>query len=251
MANKINTNSNAYIIIYATVMVVIVAAVLAVAALSLKARQEANELGEKKSNILNALSLDPAETDFDATIQAYVADNEGEAAAVDANETFKLIKTNKALREQLAAGKYFFFRAEDGRVVVPVVGKGLWGDIWGYIALENDLNTVAGIVMAHQGETPGLGAEIATEKHQSLYKGKQLFRDGEFVSITLRKGGAKDPEHEVDAITGGTKTSDGVTAMLRDCLQNYVPYFRKAAAAPAAEPAEPAAEETETSVNQE
>ena len=128
--------------------------------------------------------------------------------------------------------------AADGRVVIPLIGKGLWDDIWGYIALEKDMNTVSGIVMAHKGETPGLGAEIATPAHQALYKGKTLFEKGDFVSITLRKGGAKDPAHEVDAVTGGTKTSDGVTAMLRDNLSEYLPFFEKARTAASAAGAE-------------
>ena len=72
--------------------------------------------------------------------------------------------------------------------------------------------------MAHKGETPGLGAEIATPKYQALFVGKKIFKGDQFVSVTLRKGGAQDPEHEVDAISGGTKTSDGVTAMLYNSL---------------------------------
>ena len=119
-------------------------------------------------------------------------------------------------------------------MVIPLIGKGLWDDIWGYIALEKDLNTVSGIVIAHKSETPGLGAEIATQAHQALYKGKKLFENGQFVSIALRKGGAKDPVHEVDAITGGTKTSDGVTAMLHDNLSEYVPFIEKTLATAAA-----------------
>ena len=76
------------------------------------------------------------------------------------------------------------------------------------------MNTVAGIIIAHKGETPGLGVEIATPKYQANFVGKTIFEGDEFVSVKLRKGGAKDPAHEVDAISGGTKTSDGVTAML-------------------------------------
>lgn len=220
-----NKNSNTYIIIYSTVMVVIVAVLLAVASLSLQARQTANELNEKKNNILFSLNADPLTTDFDSYVEAYLADSDGNANPIEATEAFEILKTNKSLREAIADKQYVLFQTEDGRVVVPVVGKGLWDDIWGYIALEKDMNTVSGIVLAHKGETPGLGAEIATPKHEQQYKGKKLFRDGEFVSITLRKGGAKDPLYEVDAISGGTKTSDGVTSMLRNCLVNYVPFF--------------------------
>lgn len=228
-----NKNSNTYIIIYSTVMVVIVAVLLAVASLSLQSRQTANELNEKKSNILYSLGADPA-TDFDSYVKAYLIGKNGEQNPIQATEAFELMKSNKSLREAIARKQYILFRTEDGRAVVPLIGKGLWDDIWGYIALEPDMNTVSGIVLAHKGETPGLGAEIATEKHEAQYRGKKLFRDGEFTSIVLRKGGAKDLDYEVDAVSGGTKTSDGVTAMLRDCLVNYVPFFeaQQRAAAP-------------------
>lgn len=239
-----DVNSNAYIIMYSTVMVVIVATLLAVASMALQSRQMANELKEKKSNILQSLGYNaeeqPAEfakmlTDFDEQVKAYVLDASGAKTEVSATEAFKMMATNKDLRDNYEAKKLILFQTNDGRVVIPLIGMGLWGDIWGYIALENDMNTVSGIVMAHKGETPGLGAEIATTGYQQKFVGKQLFKDGEFVSILLRKGGAKDMEHEVDAISGGTKTSDGVTAMLRDCLIQYVPFFEAPEAADAAE----------------
>lgn len=231
-----NKNSNAYIIFYATVMVVIVAILLSLASLSLQQRQYDNELGEKKSNILQ--SLGTPDGDFDATVRAYVVDADGNKTERLAAEVFDMMKTNKDLRADYERKTLILFEATDGRVVIPLIGKGLWDDIWGYIALEGDMNTVSGIVMAHKGETPGLGAEIATPAHQALYKGKKLFENGDFVSISLRKGGAKDPAHEVDAITGGTKTSDGVTAMLRDNLSEYLPFFKKSQTAASAAGAE-------------
>lgn len=229
-------NSNAYIILYSTVMVVIVAVLLSLAALSLQKRQYANELGEKKNNILQSLGV--PDGDFDAMVKAYVVDAAGNKTEKPAEEVFDMMKTNKDLRADYERKTLILFEAADGRVVIPLVGKGLWDDIWGYIALEGDMNTVSGIVMAHKGETPGLGAEIATPAHQALYKGKQLFENGDFVSIVLRKGGAKDPAHEVDAITGGTKTSDGVSAMLRDNLSEYLPFFKKSQSAASAAGAE-------------
>ena len=191
-------NGNAYIIMYSTVMVVIVATLLAVAALSLQSRQYANELNEKKQSILSSLS-------------AQGENYEGE-------DVFELLKD---LQGAFDDGKFPVFEAADGRVVIPVTGMGLWGPVWGYIALEKDMDTVAGIIMAHKGETPGLGAEIATPKYQAQFVGKKIF-----------KGGAQDPEHEVDAISGGTKTSDGVTAMLYNSMEHYLPLLeakRKAA----------------------
>ena len=230
-----NKNSNTYIIIYSTVMVVIVAILLALAALSLQERQYQNELNEKKNNILQ--SLDAAGQNFDELVTAYVVE-QGVKTETPADQVFDMMKTNKDLRDSYAAGKLYLFVANDGRVVMPIVGAGLWGDIWGYIALESDMNTVSGIVMAHKGETPGLGAEIATPGHQALYKGKTLFEGEEFVGVTLRKGGAQNPAHEVDAISGGTKTSDGVSAMIVDCLKAYVPVLK-------AQPVEAEATETE------
>ena len=240
-----NPNSNTYIIIYSVVMVVIVAALLAVTSLSLQDRQAENELQEKKSNILQSLGYSPVENpaefeqmlaDFDNQVKSYVVDANGTTTETPVKDVLKMLATNQDIRDNYDAGRLALFQAEDGRVVIPLVGMGLWGDIWGYIALDKDMNTVTGIVMAHKGETPGLGAEIATPKYQAKFVGKKLFKDGEFVSVTLRKGGAKDLEHEVDAISGGTKTSDGVTNMLRDCLSAYLPYFtsqRQAVAQPA------------------
>ena len=202
-----DTNSNAYIILYSTVMVVIVATLLALAALGLQKRQYENELNEKKQAILASLSA--SDQRYDEFIDAYVVDKNG--ARIDGEDVFTLLND---LPGAYAAGKFPVFEARDGRVVVPVTGMGLWGPIWGYVALEKDMNTVAGVIMAHKGETPGLGAEISTAKYQANFVGKTIFEGDKFVSVTLRKGGAKDPAHEVDAISGGTKTSDGVMAML-------------------------------------
>lgn len=218
-------NGNAYIIMYSTVMVVVVATLLAVAALSLQSRQYANELNEKKLSILSSLSAQSE--NYDTFIDAYVLDANGDK--IEGQDVFELLKD---LPGAFADGKFPVFEAKDGRVVIPVTGTGLWGPIWGYVALEKDMDTVAGIIMAHKGETPGLGAEIATPKYQSLFVGKKIFKGDEFVSVKLRKGGAKDTEHEVDAISGGTKTSDGVSAMLYGSLEHYLPLLeakRKAA----------------------
>ena len=211
-----DTNGNAYIVLYSTVMVVIVATLLALAALGLQKRQYENELNEKKQAILASLSA--SDQRYDEFIDAYVVDKNG--ARIDGEDVFALLND---LPGAYAAGKFPVFEARDGRVVVPVTGMGLWGPIWGYVALEKDMNTVAGVIMAHKGETPGLGAEISTAKYQANFVGKTIFEGDKFVSVTLRKGGAKDPAHEVDAISGGTKTSDGVTAMLYNSLANYLP----------------------------
>lgn len=237
-----DTNSNAYIVLYSTVMVVIVAVLLAVAALALKPRQDANDLNEKKRNILASLSAEGES--YDEFIDAYVVDKQGNRVDGD---VFALLND---LPGAFAAGKFPIFESKDGRVVIPVTGMGLWGPVWGYVALEKDMNTIAGIIMAHKGETPGLGDEIATAKYQAKFVGKTIFEGNKFVSVTLRKGGAKDPAHEVDAISGGTKTSDGVTAMLYNSLKNYLPLLEsKRQSEP--EPAPAATEEESNEENAE
>ena len=224
---KINTNSNVYIITYSVVMVVIVAVLLSLAALGLKSRQDENILNEKKTQIVKALGATASYEEVVA--EAALLDAEGNVTENDVTKVFEALQNVKDSR---AAGKFPIFKAADGSVVVPLYGAGLWGPIWGYVALASDMNTVKGIVLDHAGETPGLGAEITTAKHQAMYVGKTVFEGDEFVGITLKKGGTdKDNLHEVDAITGGTKTSDGVTAMIKDCLVSYQPYFVAAKAA--------------------
>ena len=220
---KVNTNSNTYIIIYSIVMVVIVAVLLSVAALGLAPRQQENMLNEKKTQIVKALGEDPATTSYDSVItKAVILDATGAVVSEDVKEVFAALNDLKA---SFAEGRYPLFVATSG-VVAPLYGAGLWGPIWGYIALDTDMNTVKGIVLDHSGETPGLGAEITTPKHQAMYPGKTVYEGDAIVGVTLKKGGAeKGNPHQVDAITGGTKTSDGVSAMIFDCLNYYKPYF--------------------------
>ena len=233
---KFNTNSNTYIIIYSVVMVVIVAVLLSLAALGLKDRQDANALNEKKTQIVKALGEDPATVAYDSVIaKAVILDASGAVVSEDVNEVFAALND---LKGSFAAERFPLFVANNG-VVAPLYGAGLWGPIWGYIALDSDMNTVKGIVLDHSGETPGLGAEITTAKHQAQYVGKSVFEGEELVGITLKKGGAdKSNPHEVDAITGGTKTSDGVSAMILNSLNYYKPYLNAVRAAAAAEEAE-------------
>ena len=227
---KFNTNSNVYIITYSVVMVVIVAVLLSLAAIGLKPRQDANILNEKKTQIVKALGYDPATVSYDKVVaEAALLNAEG---AVVNNDVAKVFEALQSVKDSRDAGEFPIFKATDGSVVVPLYGAGLWGPIWGYVALAPDMNTVKGIVLDHAGETPGLGAEIATAKHQALYVGKTVFEGDELVGITLKKGGAAEGAmHEVDAITGGTKTSDGVSAMIKDCLVSYKPYFEAVKAA--------------------
>ena len=233
---KFNVNSNAYIIIYSVVMVVIVAVLLAVTSLSLKERQSENILNEKKQQIVKALGEDPATASYvDVVAEAAMLDKNGNK--IEGKNDADIFNALGDLTASFEAGEFPIFKAANGCVVIPVYGAGLWGPVWGYIALEPDMNTVKGIVLDHAGETPGLGAEITTPKHQQMYIGKTVYEGEELVGVTLKKGGAdKSNPHEVDAITGGTKTSDGVSAMIKDCLNYYNPYFSASRAAVEAAP---------------
>ena len=113
--------------------------------------------------------------------------------------------------------------------IIPVRGKGLWGPIWGYIALEEDLNTVSGVSFGHKSETPGLGAEIEAEKFEEKFKGKKIFDEkGNFVSVKVTKGSSGSTNiHGVDAVSGATITSDGVSEMFQRTLSHYIAYFKK------------------------
>ena len=225
----INKNSNLYIITYTVVMVVIVGALLAFLATSLKGKQDANVLNEQKVSIMRAFGEAEANFDDVVTIGRLTAGEFTEVVdeAVVA-EVFDMLGNRKALSE--AEDNLPIFKMEkDGatKFVLPIVGKGLWGDIWGYVSLLQTIDNVeiTGIVMDHAGETPGLGAEIATDKVQKAFEGKKLYNaEGDFA-VRMQKGGAQN-EHQVDAITGGTKTCDGVNAMLATSLGKYEAFLR-------------------------
>ena len=220
---KFNVNSNSYIIIYSVVMVVIVAVLLAVTSLSLQERQGENILNEKKQQIVKALGEDPATANYaEVVAEAVMLDKDGNK--IEGKNDADIFNALGDLTASFEAGEYPIFKAASGCVVIPVYGAGLWGPVWGYIALESDMNTVKGIVMDHAGETPGLGAEITTARVQDMFKGKTIFEGAEFVSVSMRKGGATN-NHEVDAISGGTKTCDGVNAMLKAGIEGYLPYI--------------------------
>ena len=220
---KFNVNSNAYIIIYSVVMVVVVAVLLAVTSLSLQGRQSENILNEKKQQIVKALGEDPATSAY-ADVVAEAAMLEKNGNKIEGKNDADIFNALGDLTASFEAGEFPIFKAANGCVVIPVYGAGLWGPVWGYIALEPDMNTVKGIVMDHSGETPGLGAEITTANVQNSFKGKTIFEGADFVSVSMRKGGATN-NHEVDAISGGTKTCDGVNAMIKTGLEGYLPFI--------------------------
>ena len=223
----INKNSNAYIIIYTVVMVVIVGALLAFLATSLKSKQDANVLNEQKVSIMKAFGEADASFDDVVTIGRLSASEFVAVPEAEVADVFKMLGDRKSLAE--AQDNLPIFKLEkDGatKYVLPIVGKGLWGDIWGYVALQQTEGNVeiTGIVMDHAGETPGLGAEIATEAVQAKFQGKKLYNEAGEFAVRMQKGGAQN-EFQVDAITGGTKTCDGVNAMLATSIGKYAAFL--------------------------
>ena len=171
---KRDINSNGYIFLYSTIMVVIVAVLLTSAALWLQPYQQQNKENEKRVKILEAAGV-----------------------AEDGKIEFKEVGQE-------------FYLVNDSISVVPLKGKGLWGPIWGYIAIAPDGETVLGANFDHKSETPGLGGEITTEKFQGQFKGKQISSDGHYVPV------------EFDAITGATKTSNGVKEMIDNTMKEFL-----------------------------
>ena len=237
--------SNRYIIIYAAVLVAVVAVVLSVVSLSLASRKDANVRNEKMQAMLAAIGVS-ADLDQAAALYAqYFTDEmavnadgevvsdysvkEGKGQGV---RPFDLdVKEQQALAKEGKDCRLPFFRFQkDGAegYVVPLHGAGLWGPIWGYVALDEDFTTVVGVSFDHKGETPGLGAKITTPEFQSQFVGKKIKNpDGEFVSVQVLKNADKSSDNEVDAISGATITSTGVSAMLKDCLEPYRGYWGK------------------------
>ncbi len=221
---KYNTNSNSYIIIYAAVIVVIVAFLLAFVSSALSSKQEENVTNDVKNQILLALQIET--TDVTNTYASMVKDylwNGKELVEVPAKD----FQTN--YNTEIKAGRYHVFTAHvdgDDKYVLPVYGMGLWGPIWGYIALNSDRKTVFGAYFDHQSETAGLGAEIKdSRKWQHQFVGKEV-TDGQKIILGVKKAADNpNPKCEVDAVTGATLTSNGVDAMLKSGLANYLSFI--------------------------
>jgi Na+-transporting NADH:ubiquinone oxidoreductase subunit C len=225
--------SNTYIFIFSAIMVVVIALLLSLAAMQLKPFQDKNIEIEKKRNILASIRIQSTVKDAVALYSkyitnSYVINNKGEKK--EGTDAFTV--DMKAEISKPSAKRFLpvFVGTLDNSshvYVVPLRGKGLWGPIWGYMSFRPDMNTVYGVVFDHQGETPGLGAEIALDWFQKPFYGKTIFEDSvKFVSVKVIKGGApKGDNHAVDAISGGTITSKCLEAMLDSCLVQYRTYF--------------------------
>lgn len=229
-------HSNNYTFIYAAIMTVVAAVLLALAAEGLRPMQEVNIKLEKKANILSAARVDVSDKAaldelYDNNVKEIVVDKDG-----NVKEGVKAFDLN--LQEELKKGDdmslpLYLYETEEGESVyiVPLHGAGLWGPIWGFISLEDDFNSVYGANFDHKGETPGLGAEISTDEFSNQFQGKELFGDeGEQVALKVVKYGTEpnmDAEHRVDGISGGTITTVGTSDMIKNTIALYKSYFEK------------------------
>lgn len=232
---KFNRQSNLYTVIYSAVLVLLVGVGLSVVYQGLRPKQKENEANDKKRQILAAALITPSEGEtvsdlYSKYIKAsYIVNSEGEKVEGkgDAFDVNVSVEKDVPVAERLLP--VFECDVESGmKYIIPVYGAGLWGPIWGYVAFDSNGDTIYGAYFAHQGETPGLGAEIEKPAFSDQFKGKNVFSpSGEFESVKVVKTG-REPEGQayVHAISGGTITSQGVQKMLEDSLLPYSAFLK-------------------------
>ena len=230
--------SNNYIILYSAALTIVCALALAFASISLKDRQDANIAREKKLNILSTVLTLAEDADVEAIyakrIKSSVIDFNGNVKEGLAAENVNIAEEyKKAPADRLLPVYEVNAESDPNKVeytVMPVYGFGLWNNIWGFVALKSDLNTVQGVKFQHAGETPGLGARIESTEIQERFQNKSIFESGKVVSITMMKGEGNDytsETHKVDGMSGATLTAKGVNNMLQDYLKCYENYLLK------------------------
>ena len=229
-----NKESNLYTFTFAIIMVLVVGTVLAVTSEVLQPRKKQNAADKKMMDILSAIGVETNRSNAQEQYAKYITNEtiinnqgdiiEGSAFSIDVLFQYR----DKTLTPE--DFKYPFYTASKNNetyYIVPMAGTGLWGPIWGFVALEKDYQTIYGAAFDHKAETPGLGAEINANFFEEPFKGKKIKNNkNQFVSILVKKGGAEEGnKHQVDGITGGTITSDGVSDMLYNTLKIYDNYF--------------------------
>ena len=229
----IDKNSNSYTFGFAILMVIVVGSLLAVASQGLKTRQEKNATDKKMMSILSAINVNATRENAQEMYNKYVIDSKiisGKDLSADAFN----VDIKKEFRDKnisVSDRNYPLYICEkdgDKYYIIPVVGTGLWGPIWGFVALESDFKTIYGANFDHKSETPGLGAEIKYASYSDQYTGETISdTTGSFQPIIVVKDGSGSGiNSKVDGITGGTITSKGVEEMTTRTLEVYVNYFK-------------------------
>ena len=193
---------------FAAIICVVCSLLLSGASAGLKGFQKANEEFDNHRNIVKAFGIDIGEMDR-ASIESTYKSN---------------VSTNSAKDLMI------YLWTDDGadspsKYAFPISGKGLWSTLYGYLALDADLETIAGISFYKHGETPGLGAEIEKDWFLSQFKGKKLYADGAPTAFEVAKPGSLLNDHAVDGISGATLTGNGVEALVRKDAAAYAEYF--------------------------
>ena len=235
-----NTNGNIYTIVYSAIIVILVAAILAFASSALKPMQDANVKAETISQMLDAAGIQEKGTaasneeildKYAQTVEAAFAiglDGEKVRDLSTERDNIELIDGLKAQNKNIkdgGAAELPVYKFKNGTIVIPVYGAGLWGPVWGYVAFEPDCRTVAGAYFDHESETPGLGAKIKDDPaFRALFKGKKVDFTAE-PAFAIVKGAKGDSE--VDAITGATMTSKGLSAAIGTWFKAYSTFFAK------------------------
>lgn len=190
--------TNRYMLLYSAALVAVVALILAVVALWLKPYQQRNVAIEQQQMVLRAAGIDAPSSQVEALYAQHIREVN--------------------LLDDASMPAYLF----GSQCIIPVRGTGLWGPIWGFLCFDSTW-TVTGAVFDHKGETPGLGGEIATPQFAQRFIGKRVVDElgQQLVPICLKKHADPSSPYEVDAISGGTMTSNGVTQMLQEGLNHY------------------------------
>ncbi len=235
----INKDGNAYTFGFSIALVVVVGVVLSSLSIGLEPLKKANVAVKKKMDILSAIGVESTRKNGEELYKEYVEDSyvistDGEVQKdLPKEKTAFYLDVKKQYRDKNIKPEdrlYPIFEAtKDGNkvFVLPVVGKGLWGPIWGYIALKDDYKTIAGVSFDHQGETPGLGAEIKQDFFEEQFEGEKIAKNGSYAGIEVVKNGSGTEPQKVDGITGGTITSKGVEEMVNRTMKVYQKYFSK------------------------
>lgn len=230
-----NKQGNTYTIIYIIAIVVVVGAALAITAMSLKPQQQANADADKMRQILASVHIistnGNVKNDFEKYItRQFIVDHNGNEIPGDAFNV-NIAQESKQKDVTKRQMPVFECKLSDGEIkyIIPVYGAGLWGPIWGYVSINSNGKTIYGAYFAHQGETPGLGAEIDKAAFSDQFKEKRLFINDEFKPVSVVKSGQKplNGSDYVDGISGGTITSKGVNDMLDNCISPYKPFIEK------------------------
>jgi len=233
-----NRDSNIYTFLFVGIMIVGIASILAYTSQTLKPMQDENVKNEKMQNILSTVGINVSRDEAEESYSKYITQELALKMDGTINESlnpFSDLNLAKELKKDYKDQHFPLYIADiDSQryYIIELRGVGLWDAIWGYISLKADFNTINGVSFDHKGETAGLGAEITQKWFQDRFLGEKVFDvDGNLVGINVSKTN-NDPkdldknDHEVDAISGATITGDGVTAMILERLNHYLPYLK-------------------------